>query len=56
MNQTRQVLIFECLKEWKKITSKKWVLKTVKGEKIDVHNLKKVPLKNRISLKDFHKL
>ena len=56
MNQTRQVLIFECLKDWKKITSEKWVLKTVKGEKIDVHNLKKVPLKNRALLRNFYKL
>ena len=56
MNQTRQVLIFECLKDWKKITSQKWVLKTVKGEKIDVHNLKKVPLKNRTLLRNFYKL
>ena len=39
--------ISECLKEWKKITSDKWVLETVKEVKIDVHNVKKVPLKDQ---------
>ena len=39
--------ISECLEEWKKITSDKWVLETVKGAKIDVHNVKKVPLKDQ---------
>ena len=34
--------ISECLEEWKKITSDKWVLETVKGIKIDVHNVKNV--------------
>ena len=37
--------ISECLKQWEKITSDKWVLETVKGAKIDVHNVKKVALK-----------
>ena len=36
----------ECLDKWKKITSDKWLLESVKEAKIDVHNVKKVPLKD----------
>ena len=32
----------QCLKEWKKITSDNWTLETVKGAKIDVHDVKKL--------------
>ena len=39
--------ISESLKKWEKITSDKWVLETVKGAKIDVNNVKKVPLKDQ---------
>ena len=35
MNQTRQ---------WGKLTADKWVLESVKGENIDVNNVKEVPL------------
>ena len=39
--------ISECLEEWKKITSNKWVLESVKLAKLDVHNIKRVPLKDQ---------
>ena len=39
--------ISEFLQEWEKITSDKWVLETVKGAKIDVNNVKKVPLNDQ---------
>ena len=47
MNQTRQVLFLNVQKKEKKITSDKWILETVKGAKTDVHNVKKVPLKDQ---------
>ena len=48
MNESNKAgAISEYLKEWKKITSDKWVLETVKGAKIDVHNVQQVPLKDQ---------
>ena len=48
MNESNKTgAISEYLKEWKKITSDKWVLETVKGAKIDVHNVQQVPLKDQ---------
>ena len=48
-------VISERLKEWKKITSEKWVLETVKGAKADEHNLKKVPLNDQNFSEKFSK-
>ena len=39
--------ISECLKERERRTSDKWVLETIKGAKIDVNDVKKVPLKDQ---------
>ena len=48
MNKSNKAgAISEFLKEWKKTISDKWVLVTVKEALIDVHNAKKVPLKDQ---------
>ena len=48
MNESNKAgAISECLKNWEKILSGKWVLETVKEAKTDVHNVKKAPLKDQ---------
>ena len=39
--------ISECLKERERRTSDKWFVETIKGAKIDVNNVKKIPLKDQ---------
>ena len=54
MNESNKAgAISECLKEWEKITCDKWLQRTVKGAKIDVNNVKKVPLTDQNFSKRF---